>query len=413
MSGRYARLLVVALLVVLPPCAIFAASPAVTSANLVVNGGFEDEELGSVAMWSTSAWVPADEAVRFFVTSDAKHGGSRSFAIANLQPNDARIMQWIAVKPATVYRLSCWVYAQGVETPSIGANISVLGATVAAGDLRDTGGTWQLVELYGKTGPKQQAVAVLARLGFYGSLATGLALFDDFQVEELARAPAGKVVANLDSAEMVVVQSLPPSPSGEERPGWLQRLVSFRWLRALFTPPWLYLVGTLLGLLVLAAIVVAVFALASALVTRRYGPSVAAPSGRIPITALISGFSSRAPLAGRPRGGRRRGAAHEIEHRSWPRIALDAPITVKRRRKDAGVDTFRLRTVNACEGGLFLASEDISLLGLDDELNLEVLRENVKVELGRAYVVRACKDGFGVRFGSPNARIRQMLSGLS
>ena len=302
-----------------------AAAAGGASANLAANGGFELEELGSVAMWSTSAWVQSDEAVRFFVTSDAKHGGSRSFAIANLQPNDSRAMQWIAVKPGTNYRLSCWIYAQGIETPSIGANISVLGATVAAGDLRDTGGNWQLVELYGKTGPQQQAIAVLARLGFYGSLATGLALFDDFTVEELAKPPAGKIVANLDTTDMVVVQSLPPTPSGEERPAWLQRLVSFRWLRTLFTPPWLYLVVTVLGLLVLAAIVVAVFALASALVTRRYGPAVAAPSGRIPITALISGFSSRSPQAGRLRGGRRRGAAHEIEHRGFdPRPARGA-----------------------------------------------------------------------------------------
>ncbi len=87
---------------------------------------------------------------------------------------------------------------------------------------------------------------------------------------------------------------------------------------------------TVLALLVLAAIAVAVFALASALVTRRYGPAVAAPSGRIPITALISGFNSRSPQAGRPRGGRRRGAAHEIEHRGFARDQLEAPITVSR-----------------------------------------------------------------------------------
>jgi hypothetical protein len=212
---------------------------------------------------------------------------------------------------------------------------------------------------------------------------------------------------------MVVVQSLPPAPSGKERPAWLQRVLSFAWLRALFTPPWLYLVVTVLGLLVLAAIVVAVFALASALVTRRYGPVAATPSGRIPIAALISGFGSRTPLAGRPRGGRRRGAAHEIEHRSWARDGLEAPITVRRRRKDSGTDTFRMQTVDVSDGGLFLASKDISLLNLDDEVNLEVLRENARVELGRAYVVRAEGDGFALRFGAPNARIRPMLRGVS
>ena len=179
--------------------------------NLAANGGFELEELGSVAMWSTSAWVQSDEAVRFFVTSDTKHGGSRSFAIANLQPNDSRAMQWISVKPGTNYRLSCWIYAQGIETPSIGANISVLGATLAAGDLRDTGGKWQLVELYGKTGPQQQAIAVLARLGFHGSLATGLALFDDFTVEEDSRPQ------EVETFEPVVVKAR-PSPTEVEAP---------------------------------------------------------------------------------------------------------------------------------------------------------------------------------------------------
>ena len=72
-----------------------------------------------------------------------------------------------------------------------------------------------------------------------------------------------------------------------------------------------------------------------------------------------------------------------------------------------------MQTVNVSDGGLFLASKDISLLGLDDEVNLDVLRENVKVELGRAYVVRAGRDGFALRFGVPNARIRQMLHGVS
>ncbi|OHD71914.1 MAG: hypothetical protein A2177_11675 [Spirochaetes bacterium RBG_13_68_11] len=168
-----------------------------------------------------------------------------------------------------------------------------------------------------------------------------------------------------------------------------------------------------LALLVLAAIAVAVFALASALVTRRYGPVATAPSGLIPIASLIAGFNVRSPQAGRPRGGRRRGAAHEIEHRGWARDPLDAPITVRRRRRDAGVDTFRMRSVNASAGGLFLASDDISLLSLDDEVYLAVRRGDARVDLGRAYVVRAGRDGFALGFIAPNVRIRLMLRGVS
>jgi hypothetical protein len=399
MRPRCARTLPVTLLMLLVALAGYAASP-----DLVANGGFEQEELGSVAMWSTSAWVQADDAVRFFVTSDAKHGGKRSFAIANLKPNDSRLMQWIAVKPGTHYRISCWIYAQGIDAPSIGANISVLGATVAAGDVRNTGGKWQLVELYGKTGPSQKAIAVLARLGFYGSLATGLALFDDFSVEELAGPPAGKTVASFETTDMMVVQPLPPSPEPTTVTG------QGRALSAIGIPT---AVVIALGLLVLAAIVVAVFALASALVTRRYGPVATAAAGRIPLAALVGGSASRPPIAGRARGGRRRGAAHEIEHRSWTRDALEAPITVRRRRRDGGFDTFRMRTANVSEGGLFLASEDISLLALDDEVSIEALRDGAKVELGRAWVVRAVRDGFALRLGAPNARIRLMLHGVS
>ena len=404
MRGRCARFLPITLLVLFAPAVGFAAVARGTAAELIQNGGFEQEELGSVAMWSTSAWVPTDEAVRFFVTSDAKHGGSRSFAIANLQPNDSRLMQWIAVKPGTHYRISCWVYAQGIDTPSIGANISVLGATVAAGDVRDTAGTWQLVELYGKTGPRQKAIAVLARLGFYGSLATGLALFDDFSVEELPGPPAGKTVTSLDTTDMVVIQPLPSAP--DETPTTERG----RGLGAVAIAPATVIV---LALLVLAAIVVAVFALASALVTRRYGPIAAAGPGRIPIAALISGSFSRPPATGRPRGGRRRGSAHEIEHRSWTRDALEAPLTVRRRRKDGGVDTFRMRTLDVSEGGMLLSSDDISLLALDDEVSLETLRGNAKIDLGRAWVVRTGMEGFALRLAAPNARIRLMLHGAS
>jgi hypothetical protein len=404
MRHQCARFLPIVLLVLLASITGSGATAGGAPADLVQNGGFEQEELGSVAMWSTSAWVPADAAVRFFVTEDAKHGGSRSFAIANLQPNDSRLMQWIAVKPGTHYRISCWIYAQGIDTPSIGANISVLGATIAAGDVRDTAGKWQLVELYGKTGPRQRAVAVLARLGFYGSLATGLALFDDFSVEELPGPPAGKTVSSLETTDMVVVQPLPPSPEPTTVTGKIRASL------AVGIPTYLAIA---LGVLVLAAIVVAVFALASALVTRRYGPVTAAASGRIPIAALVGGSASRPVAAGRLRGGRRRGAAHEIEHRSWSRDALDSPITVRRRRRDGGIDTFRMRTANVSEGGLFLASEDISLLALDDEVSLEVLRDGAKVELGRAWVVRAVGDGFAIRLAAGNARIRLMLHGAS
>jgi hypothetical protein len=389
-----------------------AAAPA--PVNLAANGGFEREELGNVAMWSMDAWVKTDEAVRFFVTTDQKHGGLRSMAIANLQPNDSRVMQWIRVKPDTYYRLSCWIFAQSVQAPSVGANISVLGATVAAGDLRDTRGKWQKVEMVGKTGPRQESVAVLARLGFYGSLATGLALFDDFVVEELPGPPAGagKSTPSFSSAESLIIQPLPAPAATAQAAEAGPAAAQGAWSGGGISPALLSVLLTVISLLVVAAVVVAAVALTTTLVSRR-ARSVMAPPGsaRIPIAALVSGYGARASQAGGRRGGRRRGDGIEVEHRSWNREPLEAPLTVRKKRHDAGTDTFKLRTLNVSEGGIFIATEDSSILRLDDEVMLELTRDEGKVELGRAFVARATPKGFGLRLGVQNVKIRFLLRG--
>ena len=193
-TGLLVVLLFLALLVVL--CAPIGALE-----NLVSNGGFEADALGILSMWSTDAWVDADEAVRFFTSEQAAHSGRRCFAIANLEPNDSRGVQWLRVKPDTLYRLSAWISARDVVTEKIGANISVLGSTSAAGNLKDTGGKWRYVELYGRTGAGQTALAVVVRLGFYGSLATGVALFDDVILEETAALPKGAKAISFGSNE--------------------------------------------------------------------------------------------------------------------------------------------------------------------------------------------------------------------
>ena len=79
---------------------------------------------------------------------------------------------------------------QGRAERSFGRQHLGPGHARLAGNLGDIRGRWTYVELLGKTGPEQSAVAVLCRLGFYRNPAKGLALFDDFKVEELAAAPA-------------------------------------------------------------------------------------------------------------------------------------------------------------------------------------------------------------------------------
>jgi hypothetical protein len=196
---------------------LFAAGASLHAVeNLVRNSGFENDELGMLSMWTTEALVHTDEAVRFFATDQARHSGRRSFAIANLQPNDSRAVQWVVVKPDTLYKLSAWVTVHGMVSGGTGANISVLGSTTAAGGLKDTGGKWRLVELYGRTGPAQTALAVLVRLGFYGSPSKGIALFDDVSLEEAAAVPAGMKAVSFGANEAADV--FPVVSSGQEAP---------------------------------------------------------------------------------------------------------------------------------------------------------------------------------------------------
>ncbi len=342
------------------------ADSAPASRNLIDNGGFEADVLGNLSMWSTHAAADSADAVRFFATNADAHSGRRSFAIANLKPNDAWAIQWVRVKPDTCYRLSCWIQARSVASQAIGANLSVLGSARAAGDLRDTKGRWQRVEMYGKTGHTQRALGVLVRLGFYRSLATGLALFDDVSLEELPGplAAAGKDMVNFSANEYLTNPVLAPPKVSLERP-------------PARVPLWLF---------------VAAMAVLAAAALSGYVPSVARRWG-------WGGMRIRERQAGPYRG---------VEHRSSSRSTLRAEITVRRSRRGKASDVFRFPGRNISDGGIFLECRDPSVLKLNDEVRLEIVHETARLTLGRAVVARVhsvysrsgnlISGGFALRF---------------
>jgi hypothetical protein len=354
----------------------FLAGPgsACASENLIDNGGFETEVLGNLAMWSMHAATDAEDAVRFFSTDADAHSGKRSFAIANLKPNDAWAVQWVKVKPNTSYRLSCWIQARNVVCETVGANVSVLGSARAAGDLRDTRGNWQLVQMYGRTGPDQRALGVLLRLGFYQSPATGLALFDDVDLEELPVLPAsvGQDVVNFSVNEyrtdtVTADQTLTVGRPAERVPIWL-------------------FVTTL------AALAAAVASLGFFAFRVRH---------------RVMGLSRR--LTAR--------AAHAyggVEHRGSTRSTLLAEVTLKRARRGGMPEVFRFSGGNISDGGIFLECDDLSTLRLNDEARLEVILPTDKLTLGKAVVTRVrshttrsgklVSEGFGLRFLTTGTR---------
>jgi len=164
--------------------------------NLLQNGGFEQELSGLPDRWSTDVYGSTRFA-RFYTESRGARIGEKCVTIENLQKTDAKLIQHITVKPKTVYRLSCWIRASGIGTGALGANISVLNILETSHDLKDTKGTWQYVELYGITGPRQRQLAVTARLGGYANVNTGKASFDAFMVEEVGHVPPDTRVVKL------------------------------------------------------------------------------------------------------------------------------------------------------------------------------------------------------------------------
>ncbi|MBN1413017.1 MAG: hypothetical protein JW969_19415, partial [Spirochaetales bacterium] len=80
------------------------------------------------------------------------------------------------------------------ENSNIGANISILGLLNMPLDLRDVNNKWEYMELYGKTGEDQTNLPVVARLGYYGNLSKGIALFDDLSLVEITNVPDSKII---------------------------------------------------------------------------------------------------------------------------------------------------------------------------------------------------------------------------
>ncbi len=430
-----------ALLLLLLP--LLLAAPALGAENLLQNGGFEQDELRMLAMWSTEAYLYTESAVRFFTTEQLRYSGRRALVIANLQPNDSRAVQWVKVKPNTLYRLSCRIMAQQVEAGSVGANISVLGSTSAAGDLRDTGNRWEYVELYGRSGPSQESLGVLVRLGFYGSLAKGIALFDDARLEEVGAVPAaatGKVIDFAENKQDNIFRvmratpevalpapgeaaksaqaapaagpagpSVPGGPTGAPPEVGARRIL----LRAALGWP----VVAALGAVAAAMLVTAVVALSRLGRLRRQlreqrswsvaGRGGSGQPGKIPIRSLIEGAGAQPagpptqPLGGRfsLRGRRRQDAPREVEHRSLARAETDSEALIRRAGARGKAEVLKLSCENISDSGLYCSGPEPRSLFLDERVNVEITRGSRLIDLGPAIVVRA--EAGHARKGAP------------
>jgi len=196
LAGWPGRLLILMLLAVVISGALWLAlgqreAPVADyGVELLQNGGFEQlDEQGLPAHWLREAYISYSD-VTSFESAPGREG--LGVSITNHSLNDARFYQTVPVNPGTVYRFSGYVKAQAAE--GLGANLSIAGIYVFSEFVFDTAGEWQLLEIYGQTGPRQREVTLFARLGGYSGEALGQASFDGLSLVAVEQAPAGAYV---------------------------------------------------------------------------------------------------------------------------------------------------------------------------------------------------------------------------
>ncbi|MBN1699948.1 MAG: PilZ domain-containing protein [Spirochaetales bacterium] len=341
----------------------------VAGTNLIRNGGFEEDYMGSVAMWSYDAFLETEDAVRFYINEADSHSGNRSLAIANILPNDSRAIQWVGVKPDTFYRLSCWIKIVEADADKTGANITVLGLKNTSRDLRDTGSHWEHVVVYGKTGPDQEELPVVVRLGFYGQLTTGIAYYDDIAIEETAEVP-GEHVIDFSTGNYLQKTELTKKP----------------------------------GLYAVAVIVTAAIILLSGIIAFLFFKTDAPAKA---IRFLKSRFFLKRY------GG---------EKRRYIRKRRELDVAITRRIAGGYTKTVNLRTRDISLGGAFVKTDDLSLFRINGTVVIEIEYKNTVVLKCRAEVVRSevvknrfnriVKKGFGIRFIDPSSENLKRLGSV-
>ena len=179
--------------------------------NLLYNPSFETlDENGMPDGWIEGKWY-WDSGVSVLSVSDEASEGNHSVEVYNAGENDARFTQTVSVVPDAWYRITCRVKAEGCEPGRNGAGVSVEDTFISSEYVYDTDGEWVDLTLYGKTGPDQTYITVMARIGGYGSLNVGRAWFDDFELVRLKELPEG--------ATYVSFATNPPRDAAEEEDG--------------------------------------------------------------------------------------------------------------------------------------------------------------------------------------------------
>jgi hypothetical protein len=200
--------------------AIMSGSTLFGQQNIISNPSFEDAVNGKPTAWQESGWKRDPDISALSLDTSVAHSGKNSVKIVNMKENHAYYTQVVAVEEKSIYKLSAWIKTENVGTQSVGAAIGIKDKLDVGGDVRDTSGSFKPAEMYVRTGSGITSFTVLVSVGWYGSLNTGTAWFDDVSLVKTDSIPGGAVTANLEpAAQKVEKQQEAPASQEQKSPG--------------------------------------------------------------------------------------------------------------------------------------------------------------------------------------------------
>ena len=156
--------------------AVFGQTPATKKVNLLANPSFEDGQ----GWWDFSSYHSRGV---ISVDETETRDGKKSIRIENPSGEDSFLKQTVTVKPKTRYRLTGYIKTQDVVVKGRGATLSLDGGFEHTESITGKK-SWTKVTLEFESGAAT-SIKIGPRLGHHGSMAKGVAWFDDLTLIEL------------------------------------------------------------------------------------------------------------------------------------------------------------------------------------------------------------------------------------
>jgi hypothetical protein len=177
---------------------LFSSAMLFAEDNLIKNPSFEDVVNGKPSFWDETGWKVDPARTTYGIDTANPHSGKNSAMLINKQENHSYYTQVVTVAENSTYKLSAFIKTDKVGKETIGGTIGVKDRLEIGGDVRETS-AWKPAELYIRTGSGITSFTVLLALGWYASVNTGTAWFDDVSLIQVSSIPDGAVICKVQT----------------------------------------------------------------------------------------------------------------------------------------------------------------------------------------------------------------------